>query len=90
MYFCVGLCIVCFVTFPVLFVYMCTEQLPPGGYPVAVKYIIPSYVRLHISDVINLFFEMVQLLCNPIIIINYTNEYFVIIFSQLLTQKDQR
>jgi hypothetical protein len=37
MYFCVVLCIVCFVTFPVLF--MCTEQLPPGGYPTAVKYI---------------------------------------------------
>ena len=30
--FCVVLCIVC--------VYMCTELLPPGGYPVAVKYII--------------------------------------------------
>jgi hypothetical protein len=41
MYFCVVLCVVCFVTFPVLFVvYMCTEQLPPGGYPIAVKYII--------------------------------------------------
>ena len=30
--FCVVLCIVC--------VYMCIEQLPPGGYPIAVKYII--------------------------------------------------
>jgi len=30
--FCVVLCIVC--------VYMCTEILPPGGYPIAVKYII--------------------------------------------------
>jgi len=29
---CDVLCIVC--------VYMCTEQLPPGGYPIAVKYII--------------------------------------------------
>ena len=29
--FCVVLCIVC--------VYMCTELLPPGGYPIAVKYI---------------------------------------------------
>jgi len=36
MYFRVVLCIVCFVTFPVLFV---CEQLPPGGYPIAVKYI---------------------------------------------------
>jgi len=39
MYFCV-LCIVCFVTFPVLFVCVCTEQLPPGGYPIAIKYIL--------------------------------------------------
>jgi len=31
--FCDVLCIVC--------VYMSTELLPPGGYPVAVKYIIP-------------------------------------------------
>jgi len=30
--FCVVLCIVC--------VYMCTVLLPPGGYPIAVKYII--------------------------------------------------
>ena len=30
--FCVVLCIVC--------VYMCSELLPPGGYPIAVKYII--------------------------------------------------
>ena len=30
--FCAVLCIVC--------VYMCTELLPPGGYPIAVKYII--------------------------------------------------
>jgi len=29
--FCDVSCIVC--------VYMCTEQLPPGGYPTAVKYI---------------------------------------------------
>jgi len=31
-WFCVVLCIVC--------VYMCTELLSPGGYPIAVKYII--------------------------------------------------
>jgi len=35
--FCDVPCIIC--------VYMCTEQLPPGGYPIAVKYI--SY---HISN----------------------------------------
>ena len=34
--FCVVLCIVC--------VYMCTVLLPPGGYPIAVKYIIPYQV----------------------------------------------
>jgi hypothetical protein len=34
-WFCEVLCIVC--------VYMCTVLLPPGGYPIAVKYII-SYV----------------------------------------------
>jgi magnesium-transporting ATPase (P-type) len=52
--FCVVLRIVCFVTFPcIVCVYMCTEQLPPGGYPVAVKYIIYhffSYVPLIWSD----------------------------------------
>jgi len=41
--FCVVLCIV-FCDVPcIVCVYMCTEQLPPGGYPIAVKYII-SYV----------------------------------------------
>jgi hypothetical protein len=38
--FCVILCIVC--------VYMCTEPLPPGGYPIAVKYIISYIVSYHI------------------------------------------
>ena len=42
MYFCVVLCIVCFVTYSVLFV--CTELLPPGGYPIAVKYIISYHI----------------------------------------------
>ena len=36
--FCDVPCIVC--------VYMCTEQLPPGGYPIAVKYI--SYTIIYI------------------------------------------
>jgi hypothetical protein len=31
-------------------VYMCTEQLPPGGYPIAVKYII-----CHIKRPLNTF-----------------------------------
>ena len=33
--FCVVLCIVC--------VYMCTVLRPPGGYPIAVKYIISKF-----------------------------------------------
>jgi len=36
MYFCDVPCIVC--------VYMCTELLPPGGYPIAVKYIISCII----------------------------------------------
>jgi len=39
MYFCVVLCIVC--------VYMCTELLPSGGYPIAVKYIILYHIISH-------------------------------------------
>ena len=35
--FCVVLCIV--------YMHMCTELLPPGGYPIAVKYII-SYQEM--------------------------------------------
>jgi len=38
MYFCVVLCIVC--------VYMCTELLPPGGYTIAVKYIVSYHQHL--------------------------------------------
>jgi len=41
--FCVVLCIVC--------VYMCTVLLPPGGCPIAVKYII-SYQRLEFGCLI--------------------------------------
>ena len=65
MYFCAVLCSFCvvlciFVLFYVLFVlwrslyclcvYMCTELLPPGGYPTAVKYIIyhiKSSIKFH-------------------------------------------
>ena len=36
--FCVVLCIVC--------VYMCTARLPPGGYPIAVKFIISYHINL--------------------------------------------
>jgi len=39
--FCVVLCIVC--------VYMCTELLPPGGYPIAVKYIISYHTKIYLS-----------------------------------------
>jgi hypothetical protein len=47
--FCDVLCIVC--------VYMCTELLPPGGYPIAVKYIIyhfPIHPALFYSPVSSL------------------------------------
>jgi hypothetical protein len=40
--FCVVLCIVC--------VYMCTELLPPGGYPIAVKYTIPYHTMKLTSE----------------------------------------
>jgi len=59
MYFCV-LCIVCFVTFPVFVcVYMCTEQLPPGGYPIAVK-----YIAYHITTCFGLCFGRRQVVFN--------------------------
>jgi len=45
--FCDVPCVVC--------VYMCTEQLPPGGYPIAVKYIISyHYYVTYISIVFRL------------------------------------
>jgi phosphatidylglycerophosphate synthase len=31
-----------------LFVYVCTELLPPGGYPIAVKYIISYHIIYYI------------------------------------------
>jgi len=40
MYFCVVLCIVFCDVLCIACVYMCTELLPPGGYQIAVKYII--------------------------------------------------
>ena len=51
--FCVFLCIVC--------VYMCTELLPPGGYPIAVKHI--SYIISYDVDffpIINIFSTIFQ------------------------------
>ena len=52
MYFCVVLSIVCFVSFSIFCVYMCTELLPPGGYPISVKYIISYIISYHISYII--------------------------------------
>jgi len=53
MFFCVVLCIfVFYVLFVfcdvpcIVCVYMCTVLLSPGGYPIAVKYIIP-YISYH-------------------------------------------
>jgi len=42
--FCVVLCIVC--------VYMCTVLLPPGGYPIAVKYIISYHITISYYHII--------------------------------------
>jgi len=47
MYFCVVLCIVCFVSFSVSFVCMCTVLLPPGSYQIAVKCIIYHIVTYY-------------------------------------------
>jgi hypothetical protein len=43
--FCDVRCFVC--------VYMCTEQLPPGGYPIAVKYIISYIISYNINHIIS-------------------------------------
>ena len=37
-----------YVVLCIVFMYMCTELLPPGGYPIAVKYII-SYVTYYVT-----------------------------------------
>jgi hypothetical protein len=58
--FCNVPCIVC--------VYMCTEQLPPGGYPIAVKYII-SYHKAHFHS----FFCFLLDLTSSCLISNVTN-----------------
>jgi hypothetical protein len=47
-FFCVVVCIFCVVLFTVC-VYMCTEQLPPGGYPIAVKYMSYHIISYHIK-----------------------------------------
>jgi hypothetical protein len=49
--YCLFLCIVCFVSFCVLFVCKCVlYSLPPGGYPIAVhKYIIYQECRSHMT-----------------------------------------
>jgi len=44
--FCVVLCIFC--------AYMCTELLPPGGYPIAIKYIISYQLTLGFGAVASL------------------------------------
>jgi hypothetical protein len=45
--FCVVVCIVCFVSFCVL--YMCTVLLPPDGYLIAVKYIVSYHIIQNIQ-----------------------------------------
>ena len=52
---CVVLCIVCVdcVVLCIVCVYMCTVLLPPGGNPIAVKYIIPYIISYHHISYIN-------------------------------------
>jgi hypothetical protein len=51
--FCVVLCIVC--------VYMCTVLLPPGGYSIAVKYIISYRIKREvILDIFNRYMAVVK------------------------------
>jgi len=58
--FCVVLCIVC--------VYMCTVLLPPGGYPIAVKYIIYHIIiSYHISISYHIYHIIYHIISN-----NYT------------------
>ena len=42
-------CLFCVVLYIVL-LYMCTELLPPGGYPISVKYIISYIIRYDIKS----------------------------------------
>jgi len=37
-------CLFCDVLY-IVCLYMCTEQLPPGGYPIAVKYIVSYHMH---------------------------------------------
>ena len=49
--FCVVLCIVC--------VYMCTVLLPPGGYPITVKYIIYRIIAYHIYHIYHIYHRII-------------------------------
>jgi len=60
--FCDVPCIVC--------VYMCTEQLPPGGYPIAIKYIVSYQTDIMIVFhliYINFYFELRFVYIKPVI-----------------------
>jgi len=51
-------CLFC-VVFCIVFVYMCTELLLPGGYPIAVKYI-KSYHIIYIYIVYHIIYHIVS------------------------------
>ena len=68
LFFCDVPCIVC--------VYICTELLPPGGYPIAVnKYIISYIILIYVCMFCMLLFNFVSyeflLLCLSILIVMY-------------------
>jgi hypothetical protein len=72
MYFCV-LCIVC--------VCMCPEQLPPGGYPIAVKYIVSYQIEERLNSGIALYYSIQNRLSSAL---RYRNIMSKIIFSVVL------
>jgi hypothetical protein len=77
------LCIVC--------VYMCTDLLPPGGYPIAVKYIISYHIiSYHISyhiisyHIISYYISYIVMSCHVIYHIIYHISYIVYHISYII------
>ena len=85
--FCVILCIVC--------MYMCTELLPPGGYPIAVKYIISYHIIQNCSEIISLLFtdantytvigvaslQAAPFMCAPIMVYIFVSVHHILMIS---------
>jgi len=71
--FCVVLCIVC--------VYMCTVLLPPGGYPIAVKYIISYHISYHIISYHIISYHIIYHIISYIV--SYHISYHLILSSDI-------